>query len=124
MVPAGVIGLRVDKPVILAVEDEVLLRMHLCDRLRDAGFTVVEAGDASEALRVLKARSDVALVVTDLRMPGDMDGNDLVREIHKMYPDVKVISASAHQIDEPVTASVSKPYNVDDLIALIRSLLD
>ena len=111
------------KPVILAVEDEVLLRIYLCDGLRDAGFTVVEAGDAREALRVLKARSDVALVVTDLRMPGDMDGNDLVREIHRLYPCLKVISVSAHQIDEPVAASVSKPYKVDDVISLIKLLL-
>ena len=124
MVPAGAPGARVDKPVVLAVEDDVLIRLHLCDLLRDAGFTVVEAGDAREALRALKAHPHIALVVTDLRMPGEMDGNYLIREIRKMYPKIKVISASAHPMDEPVTASVSKPYNVDELISLIKSLLD
>ena len=63
MVPAEVVALR--DPVILVVEDEVLIRLSVCDFLRNAGYIVIEAGNGREALAVLKIRSDIALVVTD-----------------------------------------------------------
>jgi two-component system, response regulator PdtaR len=121
MVPAEVVALR--EPVLLVVEDEVLIRLSVSDFLRNEGFIVIEAGSAREALTVLKARSDVSLVVTDIRMSGASEGLDLIREIRRSFPAVKIITASAYQISEPVEATIAKPYSLDRLLSVIKSLL-
>jgi CheY-like chemotaxis protein len=69
MVPAEVVAFR--EPVLLVVEDEVLIRLSASDFLRNEGFTVIEAGSAREALTMLNARSDVSVVVTDIHMSFD-----------------------------------------------------
>jgi CheY-like chemotaxis protein len=58
------------RPLILVVEDEALVRMTLVGVLEDAGFKVIEAAHADEALRVLSAVSGIHAVVTDVEMPG------------------------------------------------------
>ncbi len=121
MVPAEVVAFR--EPVLLVVEDEVLIRLSTSDFLRNEGFTVIEAGSAREALTVLKARSDIAVVVTDIHMSGALEGVDLIREIRRSFPAVKIITASAYQINEPVEAVVPKPYSLDRLLSVIKSLL-
>lgn len=76
-----------DHPVVLAVvlvvEDEMLLRMRAVDMVEDAGFTPVEAVDADEAVAILESRSDIALLFTDIQMPGSMDGLKLAHTVHK-----------------------------------------
>jgi CheY-like chemotaxis protein len=65
-------------PTILAVEDEVLTRMVLADQLRDAGYTVIEASSAYEALEVLRHPGVIVnLLFSDVRLPGAMDGSRL-----------------------------------------------
>jgi len=121
MVPAHIFAKR--DPVLLVVEDEVLIRLSVCDFLRHAGFTVIEAGSAAEALALLRVHGDIGLVVTDIHMSGAKEGLNLIREIHRLYPSIKVISASAYQNTEPVEASISKPYSLEALLALIESVL-
>ena len=121
MVPAEVVALR--DPVLLVVEDEVLIRLSTSDFLRNEGFTVLEAGSAREALTVLKARSDVSVVVTDIHMSAALEGLELIREIRKSFPAVKIIMASAYQISEPVEAAITKPYSLERLLSVIKSLL-
>ena len=123
MVPAEIIQTQPAQPVILFVEDELLVRLSVADFLRDAGLTVIEAGTAHEALTVLKVRSDVALVLTDLRMPGAVDGAGLIRQIRKSHSSVKVVVASAFQSSEPVDATVRKPYSLEHLLEVIKSVL-
>jgi CheY-like chemotaxis protein len=122
MVPAEVVAIR--EPVLLVVEDEVLIRLSVSDFLRNEGFTVIEAGSAREALTVLKVRSDISVVVTDIRMSGALEGLDLIREIRTSFPAVKIVAASAYQISEPVEANITKPYSLDRLLSVIKSLLD
>jgi CheY-like chemotaxis protein len=122
MVPVEVVAIR--EPVLLVVEDEVLIRLSVSDFLRNEGFTVIEAGSAREALTVLKARSDISVVVTDIRMSGALEGLDLIREIRTSFPVVKIVAASAYEISEPVEASITKPYSLDRLLSVIQSLLD
>jgi CheY-like chemotaxis protein len=122
MVPVEVVAIR--EPVLLVVEDEVLIRLSVSDFLRNEGFTVIEAGSAREALTVLKARSDISVVVTDIRMSGALEGLDLIREIRTSFPVVKIVAASAYEISEPVDASITKPYSLDRLLSVIQSLLD
>lgn len=79
---------------ILVVDDEPLLRMVLVDLFEDAGFRVEEAGDAGEALELLKAHPSIRIVVTDIQMPGSMDGLRLANYIHDAYPPIALIVCS------------------------------
>ncbi len=72
--------------VILLVEDEALVRMVNADILMDAGYNVIDAANASDALELLDARPDVRLMVTDVRMPGELDGYGLSRIVARKYP--------------------------------------
>jgi CheY-like chemotaxis protein len=123
MVPAEITRTQAARPVILFVEDELIMRLSVADFLRNAGLTVIEAGTAYEALTVLRVRSDVALVLTDLRMPGAVDGAGLIRQIRKSYPAVKVVVASAFRNTEPVDATVRKPYSLEHVLEVIKSVL-
>src|SRR6476646_6789894 len=62
------------RPVVLIVEDEFLLRMNAVEMIKEAGFEVVEAGNADEAIAILENRLDIRVVFTDIQMPGSMDG--------------------------------------------------
>ena len=124
MVPAEQIGTRGGDPVILVVEDEILVRMSVSEHLRNAGFSVIEAGDADEALRLLRVRPDVVLMLTDIRLPGTMDGSALIRVLRSERPQLKVIAGSGVGTPEPVAASIKKPYDYQALMSLIESALN
>src|SRR4051794_26226083 len=80
--------------VVLVVEDEMLLRMRAVDMVEDAGFTSVEAVDADEAFAILESRSDIALLFTDIQMPGSMDGLQLAHIVHERWPLIKIMLVS------------------------------
>jgi len=80
--------------VVLVVEDEMLLRMRAVDMVEDAGYTSVEAVDADEAVAILESRSDIALMFTDIQMPGSMSGLELALAVHGRWPRIKIILAS------------------------------
>ena len=114
--------------VVLVVEDEFLLRMDMEQSLEDAGFIVVSAADADEAIEVLTTRADVVLVVTDVNMPGTMDGIALARFIINRWPPIKLIVASAHAREglEGMPEGVpvfGKPYAHRAIHAKIKELL-
>ena len=69
------------RPVVLIVEDEFLIRVDSMDMIRNAGFQVVEARNADEAIRILEDRLDITVVFTDVQMPGSMDGLKLAAAI-------------------------------------------
>jgi CheY-like chemotaxis protein len=79
---------------VLVVEDEMLLRMLAVDMVEDAGYTSVEAVDAYEAFAILKSRSDIALLFTDIQMPGSMDGLQLAHSVSAHWPTIKIIIVS------------------------------
>jgi CheY-like chemotaxis protein len=112
---------------VLVVEDEALMRMKLAEELRDAGYLVVEASDGSEAVDILTVRRDVHVVISDIRMPGPIDGVELSRRIRSEYPAIKVVLSSG----EPNAADSAahdgfflKPYKVAWIIRHIRSFTD
>lgn len=113
-------------PVVLVVEDEVLIRLATSDELRDIGFEVVEAANADEAMRYLRT-SRVDAVLTDVRMPGTMDGLELARIVRKQYPDVAVFIVSGHvgvEAAPPGVAMLGKPYDALAVGRLIRKALE
>lgn len=122
------------RPSVLLVEDEVLIRLDTADQLRALGMAVTEAADAQEALSVLESGIRVDVVFTDIRMPGKLDGLDLVRVIRERYPEVKVILCSGDDVairhifqgEHAISLSdfFQKPYRIEDVEKRIRQLLD
>lgn len=109
--------------VVLVVEDEPLIRLMVCDVLRDAGFTVVEASSAEEALGFLQAGREVRMVFSDVNLPGAMSGLDLARRLRAEYPVVDVVLTSGHlegQDIDPEIGFFRKPYVLDTLVAALR----
>jgi two-component system, response regulator PdtaR len=84
------------RPVVLIVEDEFLLRMNAVEMIEEAGFEVVEAGNADEAIAILESRLDIRVVFTDIQMPGSMDGLKLAAAVRSRWPPIKIIATSGH----------------------------
>src|SRR5437763_7589444 len=82
------------QPAVLVLEDEMMLRMRAVDIVEDAGFIPVEAVNADEALAILESRSDIELLLTDIQMPGSMDGLKLAHAVHERWPAIKIILVS------------------------------
>ena len=84
------------KPIVLVVEDEMVLRMRAVDIVEDAGFDPIEAVSADEAIHILESRDDISLLLTDIQMPGSMDGLKLAHAAHTRWPHIKIILVSGH----------------------------
>src|SRR6202163_4476233 len=82
------------RPVVLIVEDEFLLRIDAADMIAAAGFEVVQAGNADEAIEILESRRDITVVFTDIQMPGSMDGLKLARAVRGRWPPIKIFATS------------------------------
>ena len=82
------------RPVVLVVEDDFLLRMDAVDMVRAAGFEAVEAGNADEAIAILEARPNIHVVFTDIQMPGSMDGLKLAKFVKGRWPPIKIVATS------------------------------
>jgi CheY-like chemotaxis protein len=81
-------------PIVLVVEDDMMLRMRAVDMVEDAGYTSLEAVDADAAFAILESRADIALLFTDIQMPGSMDGLQLAHAVHERWPQLKIILVS------------------------------
>jgi two-component system, response regulator PdtaR len=116
-----------ERPTVLLVEDEVLIRLMLADELRGRGLQVLEASNADEAAIILESSLPVHLLFTDIHMPGRMDGVALAKFAQARFPQVKVMIGSSRQPDQPVRdladAFLSKPYDLDDVMAQVGRLL-
>ncbi|WP_074078403.1 response regulator [Microvirga massiliensis] len=112
---------------VLVVEDETLLRNFAADFLDEAGFKVFEALNAEEALTILQARPDIQAVITDVEMPGPLNGCDLARVVHKRWPGVRVIATSgraqppAEEWPEHIPF-ITKPYLPNTIVELVKRL--
>jgi CheY-like chemotaxis protein len=114
--------------VVLVVEDEMLLRMRAVNMVEDAGFTSVEAVDADEAVAILESRSDIALLFTDIQMPGSMDGLMLAHAVHERWPPIKIILVSGKlklaNIEIPADSRFfGKPLEAKEMIAEMRDII-
>ena len=115
-------------PVVLIVDDEPLLRMLAVEAVEDAGFVTLQAADADEAVTLLEANPDVALLFTDINMPGSMDGLALAHAVRNRWPTIKILVVSG-QVKlrtsdlPPSSCFLGKPYRADAMIAELRSLV-
>jgi two-component sensor histidine kinase/CheY-like chemotaxis protein len=115
-------------PKVLVVEDEMVLRMRAADIVEDAGFTPVEAVNADEALAILESRSDIAVLFTDIQMPGSMDGLKLAHAVHHRWPDIKIVLVSGQvkpsDAERPADSRFfGKPLGVEQMIAELKTMV-
>ena len=115
------------RPVVLIVEDELLLRMDAADAIKSGGFDVVEAANADEAIEILEARPDITVVFTDIQMPGSMDGLKLARAVRGRWPPIKIVATSGffHVGNDDLPEGsrfLPKPYRPEQLVAALREL--
>ncbi len=82
------------RAIILLVEDEVLVRWATATVLREAGYQVLDVERADEALSILERRSDIAVVFTDINMPGRLDGRALAFEVKRRWPAIGLLVTS------------------------------
>lgn len=111
--------------VILTVEDEPLVSQFLGWVLKDAGYEVVATANADDAIEVLESRSDIRLVITDINMPGSMDGLKLAAAVKGRWPPIKIIVSTGmgKPKDEdmpPHSQFLSKPHVPDRVLAAVR----
>jgi two-component system, response regulator PdtaR len=111
--------------VILTVEDEPFLSVYLSAVLEDAGYSVIAAANADQAIEILEARNDIRIVITDVNMPGSMDGLRLAAAVKDRWPPIKIIIATgkdAPRKDEMPRDSqfLPKPYAADRVLAAVR----
>jgi CheY-like chemotaxis protein len=114
--------------IVLVVEDEMLLRMRAVDMVEDAGYTSLEAVDADAAFAILESRSDIALLFTDIQMPGTMDGLKLAHAVHARWPPIKIILVSGQlrlaNIDiPPHSRFFGKPLEANEMIAEMQDMI-
>jgi CheY-like chemotaxis protein len=84
-----------EKPVILVVEDEAVVRLMAIIVAEESGFEALSAATADEAIKILESRSDIRLVFTDVNMPGSMNGLRLAHAVRGRWPPVELLVTSA-----------------------------
>ncbi len=95
--------------------------------IKAAGFEVVEAGNADQAIEVLEGRPDITVVFTDIQMPGSMDGLKLARAVRGRWPPIKIIATSGRlHVDEGDLPEggrfLPKPYSHAQITRVLREL--
>ena len=115
-------------PNVLVVEDEMVLRMRAVDIVQDAGFHPVEAVNADEALSILESRSDISLLLTDIQMPGSMDGLKLAHAVHDRWPAIKIVLVSGQvspsDAERPADSRFfGKPLGIEQMITELQAMV-
>ena len=114
-------------PVILIVEDEFLIREDAAETIEKAGFAVIQASNADEAIAILERRSDIHVVFTDIQMPGSMNGLKLARFVRDRWPPIRILATSGlvkvGADDLPSgSAFLAKPYRGPEVVSTLRKL--
>jgi CheY-like chemotaxis protein len=114
---------------VLVVDDDAIIRHDLVDLLEDNGFDVLDASNADEAIALMEKHPEVGAVLTDVQMPGSMDGIKLVHFIRNRWPPTALFVISAQSLEEDQilperTAFYGKPLNSRRLLRDLAAALD
>jgi len=118
--------------LILVVEDEPDVRDYSCESLRELGYTVLEAAEGEVALRIIEERPDIALLFTDVGLPGKFNGRQLADEAKRRRPKLRVLFTTGYARNaivhdgrlDPGVQLITKPFTSDALASKLRDLLD
>ena len=115
-------------PIVLVVEDEMVLRMRAVDIVEDAGFVPIEAVSADEAMQILESRDDISVLFTDIQMPGSMDGLKLAHAAHSRWPHIKIILVSGQiavtDADKPEDSKFfPKPLEIQQMVLELQEMI-
>ena len=118
------------KPLVLVVEDEILIRMMVVEALDEAGFSSLEAGDGLTGIELMKAnREQLRGLVTDVNMGTGMDGWELARAGREQISDLPIVyvsGASGHEWTSrgvPNSLLITKPFATAQIVVALSSLL-
>jgi CheY-like chemotaxis protein len=114
---------------VLVVEDEPLLRDYVTDLLAQSGFDVVEAASGEEALALVVRQRGICACVSDVAMPGRVNGIELARRLRQEAPRMGVVLVSGVREPDRVylpvgVPFVSKPVRATSLLRLVRQVAD
>ncbi|HEY5072537.1 MAG TPA: response regulator [Caulobacteraceae bacterium] len=122
------VGKTTTHQTVLVVEDDGVVRLDAVETLRDAGFEVIEADGAEQALEVVAARDDIDLLFTDINMPGRIDGVELARRVHRRHPAILLLLTSGETRLKPSQipdsgAFIAKPYSPQTVTRTVARML-
>ncbi|SFV12451.1 PAS domain S-box-containing protein [Methylobacterium sp. 174MFSha1.1] len=117
---------------VLVVDDEPTVRMLVTDILEDLGYTAIEAGDSAAGLKVLRSDVRIDLLVTDIGLPGGMNGRQMAEAARETRPDLKVLLITGYAETAilgngtlgPGMAVLTKPFSIETMAARIRSIIE
>jgi CheY-like chemotaxis protein len=113
--------------VALVVEDDGLIRDDIAVKIRDAGWTVLEAKKAEDAVSYAEAGQRIGVLFTDIQLAGAMSGWDLAEWLRAVQPELPVIYTSGNSADRsrsvPVSVFFTKPYRAAEVVETCRPLL-
>jgi DNA-binding response OmpR family regulator len=115
-------------PKVLVVEDEYLIRLTLTEALAEEGFEVIEAATGDEALALLCENDGIALLLTDIQLPGELNGLDLAQAVRHRSPAMPIIYMTGRPDSLPCgirgerDVFIAKPYLPSEVCATVRRL--
>ena len=117
---------------VLIVDDEPTVRMLIGDTLNELGYTGIEAGDATSGLKVLESDAKIDLLITDVGLPGGMNGKEMADKARGKRPDLKVLFITGYAQNaaisngrlEPGMHVLSKPFPMEKLASRIRAIIE
>lgn len=109
-------------------EDESLLRMLTVDTLEEAGFDVIEAASGDAGARMIEDGREIAGLITDIQMPGQIDGCALARITHQQHPDAVILVVSGNRVPGPTELPegaefIGKPYEIGVVLRTLKQML-
>jgi CheY-like chemotaxis protein len=117
---------------VLIVDDEPSVRMLIVDVLEEAGYQVIEAADSVAGLKLLQSNVRVDLLISDVGLPGGMNGRQMADAARQTRPDLKVLFITGYAENsvigngrlEPGMQVLTKPFAIETLAARVRQLVD
>lgn len=117
---------------VLVIDDEPIVRMLIVEVLEEAGYMVLEAGDGPSGLRILESANQVDLLITDVGLPGGMNGRQVADAARIARPDLKVLFVTGFAENavienghlEPGMAVITKPFAITELAAKVEEMIE
>jgi CheY-like chemotaxis protein len=117
---------------VLVIDDEPAVRLLMKDVLQDAGYRVLEAADGSVGFKIMQSNPRIDLLITDVGLPGGMNGRQVADAGRRIHPHLKVLFITGYAENavvgnghlEPGMQVMTKPFAVEDLANRVRDIID